>query len=113
MERILEADDIPTTTWLLTEIERRSDAHKASFQHLLQMARQHCNVAWLQAKLGRSTTDELLQLSALVMQLGDDIAEDFATAAAAVAHPLSQWLGELLGHTKAPQPSSSAQPDRS
>lgn len=113
MERILEADDIATTTWLLTELERRPNVNDASRENLLQLARHHCSVSWLQEKLDRGTTDELLQLSALVMQLGDDIAESFAAAAAAIAHPLSQWLGELLGHTGAEHGSGYPQPDRS
>ena len=110
MERILEADDIATTTWLLTELERRPDVEDACRHHLLQLARQHCTHDWLEQKLDRGTTDELLQLSALVMQLGDDIAESFAAAAAAVAHPLSQWLGELLGYSGTAKPTGSPQP---
>jgi hypothetical protein len=113
MERIVEADDIATTTWLLTELERRPDVSDTSRARLLQLARQHCSVAWLKLKLDRGTPDELLQLSALVMQLGDDIAENFASAAAEVAHPLSQWLSQLLGHTHAPQDNGYPQPDRS
>jgi hypothetical protein len=98
MDRILRADDIATTTWLLTELERRPNYDAATRQSLLGKAQQHCSVTWLRDQLDRGSTDELLKLSALVMQLGDDFAERFALAAAAVAHPLSQWLGELLGH---------------
>jgi hypothetical protein len=43
------------------------------------------------------------------MQLGDDVAERFA--AAAVAHPLSQWLGELLGQSDPALPRDSLPPD--
>ena len=102
MERILQADDIATTTWLLTELERRPSFDATTKEQLLDKARQHCTASWLQGKLERGTTDELLQLSSLVMQLGDDTAESFAAAAAAVAHPLSQWLSELLGHPGIP-----------
>ena len=111
MARILLADDIATTTWLLTELERRPEFDAATQQQLLQMARAHCANSWIRAKLERGTTDELLQLSSLVMQLGDDIAEEFSAAAAAVAHPLSLWLSDLLGHTDAvPQADPSSQP---
>lgn len=112
MERILAADDIATTTWLLTELDERPEAYDASRDDLLRLARSHCDQEWLKHKLDRGTSDELLQLSALVMQLGDDVAEEFAAAAAAVAHPLTQWLGELLGQSGSAQPDRFPQPDR-
>lgn len=104
MERVLEADDIATAIWLLTELERRPQFDARAKAKLLAMAQQHCSVAWLQKNLDRGCAEDLLQVSALAMQLGDDIAERFAHAAAAVAHPLSQWLGKLLGYPSIDSP---------
>jgi len=98
MQRVLDKNDIGTTTWLLTELEHRPQFDEGTRAQMLKMAQEHCSVAWLQEKLDRGTTDDLLQVSALAMQLGDEVAEKFANAAAAISHPLSQWLGELLGH---------------
>lgn len=106
MQRVLDKDDIGTTTWLLTELEHRPQFDAETRAQMLAMAREHCSVTWLQTKLDGGTTDDLLQVSALAMQLGDEVAEKFAHAAAAIAHPLSRWLGELLGHPgiDAPRP---------
>ncbi|HEB52054.1 MAG TPA: hypothetical protein ENI87_02240 [bacterium] len=97
LRRMLAADDVKTITWLLTELQREPRFDPAVREHLHSMVRAHCSRPWLEQMLDRSTTDELLALSALVMLLGDDHAEQFAQAAAAIAHPMSQWLGELLG----------------
>ena len=98
MQRALASDDVATATWLLTEAERRpvfSDAIKAD---LLEAARRHCSVEWLEAMLNRSDTDQLLQVSSLTIQLGSDFTARFAYAATTGAHPLSRWLCDLLGH---------------
>ncbi|MFN3240580.1 MAG: hypothetical protein ACE37K_03610 [Planctomycetota bacterium] len=97
LDRMLAAGDVKTITWLLTEIERQPQFDPLTRDRMFAQARAHCDAAWLQDRLDHGTTDELLELSALVMQLGDDIAENFAAAAAAVAHPLTQWIGDLLG----------------
>lgn len=96
MARLLAADDLGTVTWLLTELQARPDIPPAAHRSLLQMVRAHATSPWLADMLGRGSSQELLQLSALALQLGDDTAARFAAAALAVEHPLSQWLGELL-----------------
>jgi len=97
MQRLLSMDDVATVTWLLTEARRQTAFDRDVVERLAEMARAHCDDAWLHERLDRGTHEELLQLCSLVMQLGDDVAERFANAAAEIAHPLSQWLGELLG----------------
>ena len=97
LQRMLTAGDVKTMTWLLTEIERLQQFDPLARDRMFAQARAHCDAAWLQDRLDHGSADELLELSALVMQLGDDIASEFARLAAAAAHPLSQWIGDLMG----------------
>ena len=59
--------------------------------------RQREPIGWLQQQLEQGTRDELMSLVAFVMELGDTVAERFATLAAAAAQPWSRWLCDLLG----------------
>ena len=96
LRRVLAQDDVATVTWLLTECQRQATFDQPIVQRLTMLARAKCDDAWLRERLRRDTPEQLMQLSALVMQLGPDVAERFAAAAADTAHPLTQWLGELL-----------------
>jgi hypothetical protein len=98
MARLLDSGDVPTVTWLLGEAASRPATGPATTARVTAMARSHCSNAWLMNRLEVGTREELLSLSALVMELGDDVAERCARAAAAIGHPLARWLGELLGH---------------
>lgn len=106
MARVLAANDITTATWLLTELQYRRVLPQPARQRILSMARDHGSDQWLQTMLSRGTTEELLQVAALAMQLGDDTTRRFAAAASAARHPLSLWLSELLK-----SPSHDAQAD--
>lgn len=97
LTRLLAANDLGTTTWLLTEVENSHHFDAIQCQALRSMARDHCGEPWQQRMLATCTTEEMLQLSALMMQLGTDVAAQFARGAAEIAHPLSQWLSELIG----------------
>jgi hypothetical protein len=98
MARLLDTGDVPTVTWLLGEAASRPATGAATTARITAMARSHCSNSWLMNRLDIGTREEMLSLSALVMELGDDVAERCARAAAAIGHPLARWLGELLGH---------------
>ncbi|MFK7742367.1 MAG: hypothetical protein AB8H80_18785 [Planctomycetota bacterium] len=116
--RLLDGRDAATLTWLLGEVDSRaaqasaatavpSAAHELrTVAHNLVHAR--VDAAWLKQQLEGATPDEAMQLSSLALQLGSDTAAQFADAARDIAHPLSQWLGELLGAPPPPPPSESA-----
>lgn len=97
MARLLAQDDLATATWLLGETERHPVVAPAITQRLLTMTGERCDDAWLRAQVADASPEDLMALTSLVMLLGDDTAERFAAAAAEVAHPLTQWLCELLG----------------
>ncbi|MEZ6037773.1 MAG: hypothetical protein R3F29_09855 [Planctomycetota bacterium] len=97
MARLLANDDLATATWLLGEAQRQPVFDRAIARRLVAMARERCDEHWLRAQVADASAEDLMALTSLVMQLGDDVAERFAAAAAEVAHPLTQWLCELLG----------------
>lgn len=98
LRRLLDRRDAASAAALLVAAQGHPLLAGAASDRLAAIARSHCDAAWLEAALRTATHDEALDLSGLAMQLGDDVTARFATAAAAVAHPLSDWLGELLGH---------------
>lgn len=97
LARLLERRDAGTAAALLVEAQGQPALTGAAAERLAAIARARCDAAWFEAALRTATHDEALALSGLAMQLGDDVAARFAAAAGAVAHPLSEWLGELLG----------------
>lgn len=96
LERMLDADDVKSVAWMLGEVERRAYVDPITRDQLFAQARARCSQRFLAAQLDQGTDDELLELAALVVLLGDDVAASFAAAADEAARPLSCWVSELL-----------------
>jgi hypothetical protein len=96
LARMLERRDLASASWLLAEVDHRADVPAAARARMREQAERVADDAWLAALLQRGSRDELMQLAAFVMQLGERVAERFAALVAAAAHPFSRWLGELL-----------------
>ena len=96
LERMLDADDVKSAAWMLGEVERRAYVDPITRDQLFAQARARCSKRFLRAQLEQGTNDALLELAALVVLLGEDVAAAFAAAADEAARPLSCWVSELL-----------------
>jgi hypothetical protein len=96
LARMLERRDLATASWLLAEVDHRSGLPDAARTRLREQAARAADDGWLRELLERGSRDELMNLAAFVMQLGDGVAARFAGLVAAAAHPFSRWLCELL-----------------
>ena len=96
LERMLDAGDVKSVSWILGEVERRAAVDPITRDQLFAQARARCSQSFLRARLEACADDELLELAALVVLLGDDVAATFAAAADDAARPLSSWVSELL-----------------
>lgn len=97
MKRLLAQDDLATASWLLGEVQRQPSFDHRIGLRLVAMTRERCDEHWLREQVAGASPQDLMAVTSLVMQLGDETAERFAAAAAEVAHPLTSWLCELLG----------------
>ncbi len=98
LARMLERRDLATASWLLAEVDHHEGVAPSTRRLLHQQAIDRADNAWLQHHLDHGTRDELMNLTAFVMQLGERAAERFADLVAAASHPFSRWLSGLLGH---------------
>ena len=93
---MFDAGDVKSAAWMLGEVERRAYVDPITRDRLFAQSRARCSQSFLRAQLDQDTDDELLELAALAVLLGDDVAAAFAAAADEAGHPLSCWVSELL-----------------
>ncbi|MBX3463357.1 MAG: hypothetical protein KF830_09310 [Planctomycetes bacterium] len=94
---LLQRGDLATAAWLLEQIGHHPNVPPTTVATLQDLARSHCDEAWLRDRLRSLPREQLLDLLALVMQLGDETATRLRRIAGALQHPLAGWFDELLG----------------
>jgi hypothetical protein len=97
LRRLLEEHDLDTATWLLAESEREAAVAPATRVDLHELAAHIATADWLRPRVAAASRDELLQLAALALQLGDDVARDLAALVRDADDPSAPLVLDLLG----------------
>lgn len=96
--RMLDERDLASASWLLAEVEPHTALPAAVRSAVREAALRRVDDAWLGQVLEHGSRAELMNLTSLVVQLGDDVAARFARLVADGSQPFSRWLGDLLRH---------------
>ena len=94
---LLRRGDLASAAFLLEQAQHRRETLGGSTDRLLEQARGHCDEPRLRDYLATAPRERLLDLVALVIQLGPAVTERLGRLARELHHPLADWLAELLG----------------
>lgn len=95
--RMLAAGDLASASWLLAEVDHHPGLAPATREQLHRQATERAGPGWLRQQLELGTRSEWMDLTAFVMQVGGEVATNFARLLQELAHPLAHWFADLPG----------------
>lgn len=96
LDRLLDARDHAGAAWLLETAGAHAAVPPALRAELARAAASACDQRAFADAFARGDRSELLALAALALQLGDEVAERFASAAAAATGDAARFLADAL-----------------